>query len=276
MISGWVAGYLPATVCGMKGTRCYFCPFLLNKPKLYSRRKKCWSAFWDSWAVKAALVIWGWSIREALLGKTPEKSQPLEWWIQSQAKYGRLHQSCSKCSSWSWVGLVQQITWAGHAYLISWAWRRGETLEKEEWTGPGRGVMALACVGKWIWRMVTKRFWFSKNNAFHWLKPQLLLMQLLILLPLIPSFLVCMIQTYVNTSNGASPRWKQHCVKETGLMGAGDLSWKFFCPWDPLCILKQLLEWGVRYLFSGAKKRKMMENYAALFSCPVLSYETSS
>lgn len=139
----------------MKGTHCYLCPFLFNKPKLYSRRKKCWSAFWGSWAVKAALVIRGWSTCEAQLGKTPEKSQPLGCWIQSQAKYGRLHESCSKCSSWSWVGRVQQIMWAGHACLISWAWRRGETLENEEWTGSERGswllpVQASEFEGWWV------------------------------------------------------------------------------------------------------------------------------
>lgn len=137
-------------------------------------------------------------------------------------------------------------------------------------------VMALACAGKWIWRMVTKRFWFSKNNAFHWLKPQLLLMQLLIILPLIPSFLVCMIQTYVNTSNGASLRWEQCCVKKTRLMGAGDWSWKPFCPWDPLCILKQLLERGVRYLSLVAPRRQDWGKWCCFLSCNVLSYKTWS
>lgn len=133
-------------------------------------------------------------------------------------------------------------------------------------------VMALACAGKWIWRMVTKRFWFSKNAAFRWLKPQLLLMQLLIILPLIPSFLVCMIQTYVNTSNGASLRWERHRVKETRLTGAGDLSWKPFCPWDPLCIPKQLLEWEVRYLCLVVPRREVCGKWCCFLSlqCPLL------
>lgn len=164
--------------------------------------------------------------------------------------------------------------------LAMHAWFHGREGEEKHWRRRNeldQRVGHGSCLGRQVNLKVTKRFWFSKNNAFHGLKPQLLLMQLLIILPLIPSFLVCMIQTYVNTSNDASLWWEQCCVRDKS-HGAGDLSWKPFCPWSPLCILKQLLEWGFRYLFGSAQKRnlrKMMQlSFLAMSSSTKLPHMT--
>lgn len=63
----------------------------------------------------------------------------------------------------------------------------------------------------WAWRMMPKRSEFSKNNISSWMKPQLLLMKFLMILPLISCLLVCMIQTCVNTRNSISLPWKWSC-----------------------------------------------------------------
>lgn len=99
--------------------------------------------------------------------------------------------------------------------------------------------------------MMPKRFEFSKNNISSWMKPQLLLMKFLMILPLISCLLVCMIQTCVNTCNSISLPWKWSCngrvkvYRGRHLLSsldrlmelrkqAGSPSQKPFCPSDPL------------------------------------------
>lgn len=111
--------------------------------------------------------------------------------------------------------------------LVTHVWLRGHRMRREilgagemSWTG-GKCMCMGSCshpcsfgAGRtqmWAWRMTPKRFEFSKNNVTSWMKPQLLLMQFLIILPLISCLLVCMIQACVNTRNSISLPWKWSC-----------------------------------------------------------------
>lgn len=150
-------------MCATKGTHRYFYSFWLNKPKLHSRRQKIRvlseaDRLWKlPWLSEAEVDVK--HNREKPL--TPPLPPRLKCQIESQAKFGQSHQCWSKRCSWSCMGHVQPITWAGYVRLTSGAQRRGGTLGAVGVNRTGERVHARVLVlvraGKWIWGVVPKR-----------------------------------------------------------------------------------------------------------------------